>query len=178
MPTSPALCHHCSEPSQPCRLPARALAWAHTSSSPWARSEGRDVPVHCCQQSDVLSWGQGSPQDFVPWLTRLWLPHSLNAPAPLRLGLQRLSSLGHQRLTFPVLGGAQAVPPTQPAPTEPRNAQESPGQGVAQAQGIATAVSGVMPRKPGRCHHPESKQLQSTRKRSWHSSSARRHLPG
>lgn len=67
------------------------LPGVHTSSSPWACSEGRDVPVHCCQQSDVLSWGQGSPQDFVPWLTRLWLPHSLNAPAPLRAAETELS---------------------------------------------------------------------------------------
>lgn len=168
-----------ASPLLPSRTALQALAWAALSSKPPARSEHRDVPVHRCHQSHVLSWAKGSPQDFVPVLTRPWLPLSLNPPAPLRPGLQTLSfSLGHQeRPTSQVLGGAPvgvevAMPPTQlplspgmPLSAFPTQPQEIPGQGVAEALGTATTITGVMPRKPGRSHHPKSKQLQSTRQR-------------
>lgn len=39
----------------------------------------------------------------------------------------------------------------------------SPEQGVAGALGTATHATKVTPRKPGRNHHPKSKQLRSTR---------------
>lgn len=157
--------------------------------APGACSEGRAVPLHCRQRSDVPSCrARAAHRLLCPWLMGSSAPptHPRKPRAPIEPGLQSQSfPLGCQLLraggvtASPMLLGASvgvrcshatpstAYPPHQlPLVLEmllcPSKAATME-QGVAGALGTATNVPKVATRKPGRDHQPESRQLRSTR---------------